>query len=124
VWIKAKNIAGTTGFSASASGTTQAPSGISVDRGAVTVKDAANAVVSSITLFKSGSGTPQTITLSVDGTFANGKWYVDGVAKGGSATLTLDADSYTATVHSVSFAGWRDGVYVSSTPIPFTVYEF
>jgi hypothetical protein len=125
VWIKAKNVVGTTGFSPSASGTTQTPSDISVDRGTVTVKDSGGAVVTGITLFKSGSGaTPQTITLSVDGTFTNGQWYVDGISAGGSATLTLDADTYTATVHSVSFAGWRNGVYVSSTPIPFTAYEF
>jgi hypothetical protein len=125
VWIKAKNIAGTTGFSPRASGTTQTPSGIGIDRGTVTVKDSGGAAVTSITLFKSASGaTPQTITLSVDGTFTNGQWYVDGVSKGGSPTLILDADVYTATVHSVSFAGWRDGAYVSSTPIPFTVYGF
>jgi hypothetical protein len=125
VWIKAKNIVGTSGFSPAASGTTQTPSDIDIDNGVVTVKDSGGSVVTSITLFKSGSGaTPQTITLSVDGTFTNRQWYVDGVSKGGNATLSLDADNYTAAVHSVSFAGWRDGVYVSSAPIPFTVYEF
>jgi hypothetical protein len=124
VWIKAKNIDGASGFSPAASGTTQAPSDISIDRGTVIVKDSGGAAVTGITLFKSTSGaSPQTITLSVDGTFANGQWYVDGVGKGGNATLSLDADDYTATVHSVSFAGWRNGVYVSSTPIPFTVYD-
>jgi hypothetical protein len=123
VWIKAKNIAGTSGFSPSASGATQATSNISIDRGAVTVKDSGGAVVTGIALFKSdSSGTPRTIILSVDGTFTNSQWYVDGVSKGGSPTLSLDADDYAVTVHSVSFAGLRNGTYVSSAPIPFTVY--
>jgi hypothetical protein len=125
VWIKAKNIVGTSAFSPVASGTTRPPSDISVDRGVVTVKDSDGGVVTGFALFKSGNtATPQTITLSVDGIFTNAQWYVDGNAAGGNATLSLDADTYAAAVHSVSFAGWRDGVYVSSTPIPFTVYDF
>jgi hypothetical protein len=124
VWIKAKNVAGTSGFGPVASAATRAPSVISI-RGTVTVKDSGGSAVTSFTLFKSsGGGTPQTIVLSVEGTFTNGQWYVDGAGKGGGSSLSLDADDYTATVHSVSFTGWRDGVYMSSTPILFIVYGF
>jgi predicted CoA-binding protein len=89
------------------------------ERGTVIVKDADGNEVTSITLSK--SGTPSSVSLSVDGTFTGVTWYVDDVNIGTGGSLILDAANYTAKNHSVTFTSWRNGSYLSSGPIPFTV---
>jgi hypothetical protein len=94
---------------------------IGYDNGTITVKNAAGATVSGITLSKTGTGTTQTVTLNADGSFTGMTWYVDGVNKGTGASITLKAADYTIRLHSLTFSGWRNGVYLSSASIPFTV---
>jgi hypothetical protein len=96
---------------------------IGYERGPITLKDQSGAAVTGITLSKSGtpSGTPATITLNADGSFSGIVWYVDGASKGSGTSLELKAADYAEITHSVTFTGWRNGTYLSSAPIPFTV---
>jgi hypothetical protein len=108
------------GTSASVSVTATADKTFTVgyERGTIVIKNAGGETVTGITLSK--SSTPSTITLSADGAFSGVAWYVDGV-KDTSSSLTLNAANYTVKIHSVTFTGWRNGTYLSSGPIPFTV---
>jgi uncharacterized protein YjdB len=92
---------------------------VGYERGTIAVKNAGGTVVNDFTLSK--SGTPLTVTLSADGTFTGIIWYVDGVNKGTDTSLVLNVADYTVKKHSVTFTGWRNGSYLSSSPIPFTV---
>jgi hypothetical protein len=92
---------------------------VGYERGTVILRDTGGNVVTSITLSK--SGTTSSATLSVDGAFTGLTWYVDGINKGTGASLILNAGGYEAKNHSVTFTGWRNGSYLSSDPILFTV---
>jgi hypothetical protein len=89
---------------------------VGYERGTITIKDASGATVSSISSTASSS-----VTLNADGTFTGITWYVDNVSKGTSSSLVLNVGEYTAKTHSITFTGWRNGSYLSSGPIPFTV---
>jgi hypothetical protein len=66
------------------------------------------------------SARPNSLVLSATG-YTNVEWHIDGdgyPATGDS--ITLDASDYSATVHSITFIGVRDGKRYSQS-IPFTV---
>jgi hypothetical protein len=88
---------------------------IRYEKETIIIKNAAGETVTSITLSNG------TVTLSADGTFTGVVWYVDGVSKGTGVSLVLNAADYTTIPHSITFTGWRNGSYLSSGPIPFTV---
>jgi hypothetical protein len=70
---------------------------------------------------RSGDLGPASLSLSAEGAFTHITWYVDDVNTDTGASLLLEAAAYTAKTHSVTFTGWRNGSYLSSDPIPFTV---
>jgi hypothetical protein len=94
---------------------------VGYDGGNITLKDAEGTPINGFTLSK--TGTPSSVILSADGAFTGITWYVDGESKDTSASLTLNAANYAAKTHSVTFTGWRNGSYLSSSPIPFTVFN-
>jgi uncharacterized repeat protein (TIGR02543 family) len=70
----------------------------------------------------SKSGDPATVTLTVEG-FTSPVWYVDGSGtKTEAKSITLTASAYGKGDHSVSFTGFKDGMYFSKE-ISFTVAE-
>jgi uncharacterized protein YjdB len=75
-----------------------------------------------ITISKNGD--TKTITLTASSDYTNPVWYVDGNATGTSNTgsITLKAEDYKVTKHSVSFTGTKDGTLYSKE-IPFTVVD-
>jgi PKD repeat protein len=120
VWLRAKNDQGSGILSAPMSGTTLASGAITVGvglDGELTVKDGNGTDVSGgFALGASGS-----VTLSVDGGFADVAWHVDGSPSAGD-TITLNGASYSShRDHSVTFTGKKGGILYSSKPIPFRV---
>ncbi|MDR1318206.1 MAG: hypothetical protein LBJ90_01160 [Treponema sp.] len=71
------------------------------------------------TLFKNSA--PGSLSLSAAG-YTDVAWYIDGDAtpEGTEASITLNASDYSASTHSVTFTGKRDGKLYSQV-IPFTV---
>jgi hypothetical protein len=70
---------------------------------------------------KSGVFGPISLSLSAESAFTNVIWYVDDVNEGTNLSRVLNAADYEVKIHSVTFTGWRNGSYLSSAPIPFTV---
>ncbi|GHV81637.1 hypothetical protein AGMMS49991_01950 [Spirochaetia bacterium] len=70
---------------------------------------------------------PASITFSIDAdaSYSAVKWYVDGStsAVGTGGSLTMQAGGLTAQRHSVTFTGWKGGMFYSSDPITFTVLD-
>ncbi|GHV94100.1 hypothetical protein AGMMS50293_04200 [Spirochaetia bacterium] len=92
--------------------------------GQITVNGASGSLV----LSKTGTqGRPTSITFSVDAEagYSAVKWYVDGstAAAGTDGSLTLQASGLATQGHSVTFTGWKGGMFYSSEPIPFTVLD-
>ena len=64
---------------------------------------------------------PGSLTLSAAGYTAI-KWYINGAATSEtSGSLTINAADYAEQIHSLTFTGWKNGVFYSSEPIAFTV---
>jgi hypothetical protein len=126
VWIKAKNLAGTSDYSENVSGTPlgtgNASISIGFNYGQITIagSNGTNAIS------KSGAnGMPISLSLSANG-YDNVFWYVDGdttnkILDSGTGII-VSASSYSVQIHSITFIGSRNGALYSQE-IPFTVFN-
>jgi hypothetical protein len=89
---------------------------IGFNNGAITITGNAGANI----IYKTSSN-PKSLTLSAAG-YTEVKWYIDGdnTPAGSENSITLNASSYSAKAHSVTFTGKKDGKLYSQT-ITFTV---
>jgi hypothetical protein len=93
-------------------GTLNITVGLSLDAITITGSDGTNLIRK--------NGSPSTLTFSAAG-YTDVVWYVDGGTPGISGdTLAINALSYAAQLHSVTFTGKKDGSLFSQV-IPFTV---
>jgi hypothetical protein len=126
VRLRAKNAAGVSGWSETASGMPlgigNASIRIGFNYGQITI-EGSNGINA---ISKSGSNDrPTSLRLSASG-YTNVSWYVDGdtankIADSGTG-ITLSAANYPVQIHSITFTGTRNGVLYAQK-IPFTVYN-
>jgi hypothetical protein len=134
LWVKAKNEAETSAFSARASGTPFAPSEISIEApitieyGTADIKVMQNGAPYTqdlIVLSKTGAGgVPQALTLEIDEAFTGVVWYVGETPYDtAGSSLTLNAAGFLVKDYSITVTAWRNGRYLASKPILFRVND-
>jgi hypothetical protein len=129
VWVKAKNSDGTSGFSPSASGMPNIgyAEGITIT---LSMEDETiGGFPNSLTIYKLGDGSDPdyvrtlTITIPVNPDYTEYRWFVDGIQKGVSNSITLDAAQYPLGRHTVTAVVKKAGVYYSKEMAFTVVYE-